>query len=316
MKTPRLLIGMLLLTVGCAKNSYTLPDDTAVFDQSVKYNNKVDIVLMVDNSSSMDTYQNKLAAQAPGMLSALNQFGMDYQIVVVTTDMRPGGNGGIFVGSPKILNRQSTSVENALTNRIKQGTGGSDLERGLSSIETALSKETGFLRSDALLAIMILSNEDDHSTESAEHYIQFLDALKPKFNGVSQAWLLNFIGVPNLQSSCSTALDGIYKEPGLQFIKMAEYSSGLVQAICDTTLADAVTNIKKRIVEVLSEFALGRKPVVESIKVKVNGNEIPQSNDNGWEYIPDGYRIKLHGSAVPGSASDKISIDFTPAEAT
>jgi hypothetical protein len=311
-----IMLTFFTVILGCSKNQYSLPDETQQFAQTVKYNNKVDLVLVVDNSSSMDTYQNKLAQQAPGMIQALNDFGMDYQILVVTSDMRPGGNGGVFVGSPQALNRSTSNLVNVLSARIRQGTGGSDLERGLESLEMALTSQKATLRSDALLAILTLSNEDDHSSNSGGYYIDFLDQFKPKFNGYTQAWVLNFIGVPNLQSSCSTALDGIYKEPGLEWIRLAEHSGGLVQPICDTTLAAAVGNIRKRIVEVLTEFSLGRAPVSGTIVVKVNGVLIPESSENGWEYLPDGHRIKLHGTAVPSSASDTISIDFTPAEAS
>jgi hypothetical protein len=313
-----LFLGTLLLSsflVACNKQQYSLPETTEQFSQNVTYNNKVDLVLMVDNSSSMSTYQNKLAAQAGGMLAALNSYGMDYHIVVVTTDMRAGGNGGIFVGSPKVLTNTTPNLSSVLSTRIQQGMLGSDLERGLLSIETALTHETGFLRDDALLAILSLSNEDDYSDGNTADYKAYFDKLKPKFNGVTQAWLVNFIGVPSLDSNCTTALDGIYKEPGLRWIDLANYSGGLSQPICDTTLASAVNNIRQRIVEVLTEFALGRKPVIGSIVVKVNGNAVPESTTNGWEYIPDGNRIRFHGTAVPG-ATDKIYIDFKPAEAT
>jgi hypothetical protein len=312
-----LLLGLCLVstTLGaCSKQSYSLPETTEEHSQSITYNNKVDIIVMVDNSSSMSTYQDRLATQASAMISALNTYGMDYQIVVVTTDAA-GTSGSKFVGSPKILTRASTNLNSVLTARIKQGNGGSDLERGLQSIEQALAAETGFIRSDALLAILALSNEDDYSAFDVNHYLQFLNNLKPKFNGVTQAWLMNFIGVPSLSSNCTTALDGIYKEPGLRWIELANASGGLVSPICETSLGQAVSNIRQRIVEVLTEFPLSRKPLVETIVVKVNGNLIPQNNDNGWEYIEEGYRIRLHGTAVPASSSDKISIDFKPAEA-
>jgi hypothetical protein len=302
---------------GCNKQTYSLPDQSQVFEQTVQYNNKVDIVLMVDNSSSMDTYQRKLADQVSGMIDSLNKIGMDYQIVVVTTDMRGGGNGGVFVGFPQILTPSTPNLSAVLTNRVRQGNGGSDLERGLQSIETALRGDSSFLRSDAMLAIIALSNEDDYSAGSADDFRQYFDQLKPKFtgfNGETQAWIVNFIGVPDLQSSCSTALDGIYKEPGLKWIALAQASGGLVQPICDTTLAQAVDNIRSRIVQVLTDFHLGRKPKIETIVVKINGQLIPQSNINGWQYIEKGYVIRFYGSAVP-SADSSISVDFTPAEA-
>jgi len=311
----------LCTTVGCNKQQYGLPDQTQDFAQTVTYNNKVDVVMMVDNSSSMSQYQNKLANEIPGMIVALDQLGMDYRIVVITTDMRTGGNGGQFVGSPKVLSANTPSLASTLSARIKQGSGGSDLERGLESLKTVLSPTylnglgAGFLREDALLAVLALSNEDDYSSGSVASYVDFFDTLKPKFKGTTQAWLVNFIGVPSLSSSCSTALDGVYKEPGLRWIELANQSGGRVEAVCDSTLSQAVSNVRQRIVEILTDFHLDREPNVATIVVKINGAVVPRSTDNGWEYVSDGQFIRFHGSFVP-TATDRIAVDYSPAGAT
>jgi hypothetical protein len=322
MKTTKILMTafLALSAIACTKNSFPLADEQKSFSQPTYYNNKVDIVMMVDNSSSMLQYQNKLANEIPGMIANLNAQGMDYHIVVVTSDVRNAGNGNRFVGSPKVLTRATPDVANVLKTRIQQGQTGSDLEQGLTSIKTVLSPDylagegAGFLREEALLAILALSNEDDFSSGSVASYKDFFDQLKPKFKGTNQAWLLNFIGIPNLQSSCNTALGGSFIDPGLRWIELTEYTGGIISPICDGTLASAVENVRKKIVQILTDFHLEREPKVETIVVRVNGAIIPQSNVNGWEYIADGYIVRFHGSAVPG-ADDGISIDFSPIEA-
>lgn len=312
-------LGALLL--GCGKQEFAVPDASIDFASSVTYNNKVDVILMVDNSSSMTQYQNKFADQVPAMLSSLDRLGMDYNFVVVTSDMRSGGSGGMFVGSPKVLKKSTPNLSTLLRARVQQGQTGSDLERGLQSIQSVLSPSylanegAGFLREDALLAVIALSNEDDYSSGSVNSHIDFFEALKPKFKGTTQAWLVNFIGVPNLSSSCSTALDGNYKEPGLRWIDLASYSGGTVQAICDTSLAYAVDNVRKRIVEIMTDYHLGRRPKIETIVVRKNGMLVPQSPTNGWQFLPDTNAVRFYGDAVPG-ADDKISVDFSPMDAT
>lgn len=316
--TVGLLIVGALLAAGCSKHSYSLPATSQDFGQTVTYNNKVDVVMMIDNSSSMDLYQNKLANEVPAMVANLNSLGMDYRIVVVTSDMRTGGNGGVFVGSPKVLSKGNPSLVSLLTSRIKNGSGGSDLERGIESIRSVLSPSylagegAGFLREDALLAIIALSNEDDYSSGSTQSFADFLETVKPPFTNYTKAWVVNFIGVPSMDSMCSSGLD--YKEPGLRWMDLATKSQGRVESICNSSLSFAVENVKKRIIEIITDFKLGRKPVLETIKVYLNGSLIPQSTVNGWEYIEDGFLIRFHGTAVPG-ADVRIKVDFTPAEA-
>ena len=116
-----------------------------------------------------------------------------------------------------------------------------------------------------------------------------------------------------MESSCSPLLGGS-PTPGLRWISLAEESKGIIEEICKTSLKDAVNNIKTRIVSFLTDFYLNRKPVVESIKVSIDGKSIAQDSVNGWEYIENGYILRFHGEAIP-SASAKLSIEFTPAEA-
>jgi hypothetical protein len=320
-KISTVLGALMLLQLGCSKQSYDLEDQSATFGQQVTYNNKVDLVLMVDNSSSMGLYQQRLASSAGNMISTLNRFGMDYRIVVITSDMRSRGSGGRFVGEPKVLFPSTENLTSTLATRIHQGQGGSDLERGLESLMTVLSPSylngegRGFLREDALLAVIALSNEDDYSSGSVQFYADFLESTKPKLKGRIQQWVVNFIGVPDLASSCSTALDGIYKEPGLRWIELAQRSGGLVQPICDTDLGKAVSNISQRIVEMLTDFPINGKPKVETIKVRVDGVVVPRSRENGWDYIPELNVIRFFGNFVPGATS-RIFVDYELAEAT
>lgn len=316
---PQLLPLMFVATalLACNKQTYSLPDDVQKFDSIVKYNSKVDILLMVDDSGGMSTYQGKLADQMPSMINSLNQKGLDYRIVVVTSDMQQPGSGGKFVGNPKVLTKETPNLPTVLTNRVKQGNFGSDNERGLQSIKTALTIETGFLRPDAMLAIIALSNEDDHSPDSAATFRNFFDQIKPKiqgYNGYMQSWMVNFIGLLDVNSPCSSALDGYYKEPGLDWMYLADASGGSKHSICQETMVSTVANIEKRIVEAASEFVLERKPKVETIVVTINGVVIPRSTENGWDYNSTRNSITFYGTSVPGPGAN-ISVDFAPAEA-
>lgn len=319
----KLIVALLAISslVACGKHDFAVPEQSLEFASTVTYNNKVDVVLVVDNSSSMTQYQSKFSDQVPAMVSSLDRLGMDYNFVVITSDMRSGGSGGMFVGSPKVLTKNTPNLINLLKSRVLQGQTGSDLERGLQSLQQVLSPNyltgegVGFLRGDALLAVISLSNEDDYSSGSVASIKQYFDSLKPKFKGTTQAWIVNFIGVPNLQSSCSTVLGGEYKEPGLRWIELANYTGGTVQAICDSSLSTAVDNVRKRIVETLTDYHLGRNPKIETIVVHKNGQVVPRSNIDGWDYIPEIQAVRFYGNAVP-AADDRISVDFSPADAT
>ena len=312
-----LLAGLML--AACNKQEFGLPATSQNFAASITYNNKVDIVLMMDNSSSMIQYQNKFSSQVSAMVNNLNSTGLDYHIAVVTTDMRTGGNGGKFIGSPAYVSNSTPNLVSTLQSHIAVGQLGSDLERGLDSVRAALQPAylagagRGFLRDDALLAIVILTNEDDYSSDSTSSYEDFFDMLKPNFNNSTKGWILNFVGVVSLTAACSTTAD--YKEPGLRYMELADYTGGVKASVCDSSLAAAISNVHVRIVEILSEYPLKSVPNISTISVSLNGVSVPHDATNGWTYDSVANTIHFHGSYQPG-VSDNVQVHYTPATGT
>lgn len=310
---------LLLAMTGCQSQSFDLPQEQQAFGQIVTYNNKVDILFMMDNSSSMLQYQNKFSLQVPQMLEKLNALKLDYHIGVTTSDMRTGATGGDLIGSPNFVTSATPDLINVLASRVKVGQTGSDLERGLESLKSVFSPSMlsgdhrQFLRDDALLVVIFLTNEDDYSAESTTSYISFMDQLKPPFEDGQSSWIANFIGVVSIDSDCNTT--GDFKEAGLRYMDLVAASGGRNESICKTSLAQAVNNIRARILEVMTDFKLSRKPLIETISVLINGQKIAQDPENGWSYDAAGNFIRFHGTAVP-KADDQIVVDFKPAEAT
>jgi len=317
-----LALSLVALLGACSQDvKFDLPQTQQSFGQQVTYNNKVDILWIVDTSTSMDKYQAKLSAEIPSLVSALNAIKMDYHIATVTTSV--GGtvaDGGRFIGTPKYLTSKSSDLTQALRSRLVLGSNGSNRERGLESMATVLSADylagegLGFFRKDALLVVVALSNEDDKTAISnpGSYFSSFLDSVKPPFEDGSRAWVFNFIGVLPSTTNCDTR-DG-YVEVGYDFIDLVNRSGGVQASICDNSLAKAVVDVRARVTQILTDFKLSKKPDVSTIKVVVNSELVPRSSTNGWDYIESLNVIRFYGSAVP-AADASINIDFKPKEA-
>ena len=160
---------------------------------------KMDIVFVVDDSGSMEEEQTNLAKNFPKFASVLDAFktksgaSLDYRIAVTTTGrdvaytidalgfMVPsnekGDNGAFKVtsscggGSQRWVNRSDSSAESTFECRAQVGTSGPSLEMPLYALKLAFNDRmadgtnAGFLRDDALLAIVIITDEDDCSRE-------------------------------------------------------------------------------------------------------------------------------------------------------
>jgi hypothetical protein len=185
----------------------TTPTATLLTGITQKIDNNLDLLFMIDNSSSMTSMQQKLAAQLPTFMQALEHLpnGMpNVHIAVVSSDMGgPGdltasigcttaGDQGKFQYMPgaaaactsTTLNADSTFISDVdgqknFTDPIESvfqciaqlGDFGCGFEHQLGSIDRALGADgmpapatnANFLRDDAYLGIVILSNEDDCS---------------------------------------------------------------------------------------------------------------------------------------------------------
>ena len=304
---------------------FTLPSTSNNFDQNISYNNKVDILWIMDNSESMQKHQQNLSAQIPALVSKLNSLKMDYQMAVITTSM--GGtvaNGGQFIGSPRIMTNSTADLSSQLASRLVVGENGSNLERGLYSMETVLSPTylandgKGFLRYDALLVVIALSNEDDQSrtpaADDATYYTNFLDSVKAPWADGTRSWTFNFLGILTDSGACATTGTD-YKAPGYAFMSLADASNGTKASICSADLSVAVSGISARVMQILTDFKLSSVPNLSTIVVKINGQVIPQDATNGWQYIPDKNVIRFNGTAVP-AADASIVVNFTPASAS
>jgi hypothetical protein len=174
-----------------------------LFQQAV--NRNIDIVFMVDDSSSMTDVQNKLIAQFPVFMNVLKNLpgGLpNVHIGVVSSSMGaggeqgiehcpPGGDQGVFHTAPLgptcgagmlnagqhfIINNNGMAnytgdISDVFTCIALLGENGCGFEHQFESVLRALgadgapapTQNAGFLRADAYLAVILLTNEDDCS---------------------------------------------------------------------------------------------------------------------------------------------------------
>ncbi len=170
----------------------------------------MDVLFVVDNSASMSDEQASLTANFPLFVSVLDEFEvegggfLDYRIAVTTTGMdatptydplpgvvppitlpQSGDNGAFRQGCGMMrpwIERDDGNVASTFECIASVGTGGPDVEMQLSATTTALTLpgQTDFVRDDALLAIVILSDEDDCSIENNQPFTVPDDGCKPR----------------------------------------------------------------------------------------------------------------------------------------
>lgn len=316
---------------GCSNRatSFALPSEQDSFSGKVFYNNKVDILFVVDNSKSMLQYQQRLASQMQAMISTLNSLKMDYRVAVTTSTMSSDSSTypltRKLVGNPVYL---TASNINLLTDRIIVGESGSDLERSLDAMRLVTSSSylssigSDFIRSDALFSVVFISDERDQSSEfgnpNSNDFVNYLNSRKPDFDTGGKAWLANYIGILTNQS-CDILGGSV--SIGTQFLTLVTASGGVKSSICNADLSGAVSNIKARIIDQITAYRFKSEPNKSSIVVTVGSRAILEDAVNGWTLESETFTgskkffLKFHGSSIP-AADENVDVKFKPLTAS
>lgn len=317
-------LAVALCITGCSNGtSFGIGAEEAKYDSTIKYNNKVDIIWVVDDSSSMLPHQQKLANEVSDMITKLNELKMDYRMVVTTTSVGTGYAGGTYTGNPKVLTKATADLVNLLKSRLIPGERGSNLEVGIQSLQNLLADSyvndagQGFHREESLLLINVLSDENDQTAGSSASVVQSLksrlDQFKKPFRPNVGGWIMNFIGVtdPECNRENSFGQDMV----GHRYMDLASSSGGKSFSICNTSLKDAVASLQARVLEIITDYPLASVPNLDTVRVYMNGVLVPRSSVNGWNYIPELRVIRFFGTAVP-SSDVTVKVDYTPAGAS
>jgi hypothetical protein len=242
---------------------------------------KMDIVFVVDDSRSMQEEQVNLAANFPKFVDVLNRFTakngdlIDYRIAVTTTgvdvnvtevisgsiqptEIQKGDNGKFRMTAGMTrpwLERSDVNMTSTFGTIANVGLAGPSWEMPLEGSRRALSDRLGdtnkgFVRDDALLGIVYLTDEDDCSTttlnitqpdglncskfaEPTSSYTSFFDTLKQGRGRWATAVIAG-------QTKCTSKFGSAAEATRLKAFVSQVGSSAVFSSICDGDLAGAL----------------------------------------------------------------------------
>ena len=279
---------------------------------------QADVLFVVDNSCSMSEEQSNLGANLASFLSFAQAQGIDYQIAVTTTDVGSSGEAGRFVerGGTRIITTTTPNANQVFRTNVTLGTSGSGTERGLEAAYLALSDplinthNAGFLRVDAALAVIFVSDETDQSTRQVSFYENFLRNIKG-FQNSAMFSASSVVGIQNPRCTSSNG-DADYAP---RYISIANNTGGVVESICAANWGQTLTNIGLNSFGLRRQFTLSSRPVPVTIAVTVNGNAVPNTTAGGqvnWTYDAATNSVSFSAGAVP-PAGATITITYAVA---
>jgi hypothetical protein len=312
---PAIILGALLWG-GCAnEHDISRMDHEESFYQAGT--DQADILWIIDDSNSMANEQLKVAQGFSQFIHAIRASAddVDFHLGIVTTDMDESNEQrGLLVGDPPYLTREDDFI-NEFGERIQVGVMGSDKERGLQAAyhaltdPDALAYHEGFLRGDAVLALIFVSDENDCSDDNwlgdemdgglcyeiteklvpTAEYIRGFQGVK----GIGGRVVASTIVGPDVSEGCDASW------PGKRYMTIADELDGLNGNICDSDYGDVIAEIGGQISAPQRTFYLSYRPVEESLVVYVDEEEIEPDPELGWQYDDEFVSVGFQGEYVP-----------------
>ncbi len=322
----------------------------------------IDVLWVIDNSGSMAEEQDELANSFYQFISYFARGRVDYRIGVTTTDVF--NDKGELLGSPAIITPPPRTPDpvSAFQRNVRVGTGGKGLEQGLAAAKLALDKQAkiasdllaqrdacvakcegdnaqlckddctrryapDFMRPDAYLYVVAVSDEEDHSFGEVWYYGRYVEQVKGFGNEGTTAFAAIVGEAP--KPACVGA------EVGARYLELVGLSGGVAGSICDQdfsnnlkALANNAAGLRRRFALTCQAPACRIDPSTIEVTVYyrcdaieedigtcderqascegVSADELgihctsPQGKIDGWEWEPGTHSIYFNGKSIPG----------------
>lgn len=271
------------------------------FYQASEESKKMDIVWIIDNSGSMFNEQQALGNNFSAFIDEFITKNVDFKMGITTTDTRPELRGYMWPESDVLLTSEKAKLDEVkfkedFKSLINVGVGGYGIEKGLLASEWFMKNHAKtFLREEAYLSVVIVSDEPDQSYEdlggiwgvpgNLKPVVYFTDYLKSLKSNPGLVKIYSIVSPMEIASAD-------------RYVQASNLTGGLVGSI-EGDFHLLLNDISNALINLLDSFALSGQPEPETIKVFVNGSE-----STYFTYDEISRSIKFHSEHVPAVGSE------------
>lgn len=294
-----------------------IPGKVKVMIEMKEVGTPLDILFVIDNSGSMQEYQQVVMDNAYQFIDQLSKGASDWKLGLISTSESEAPYGG-FDKFDEISRTAPDSVGRFKSAVKALGLGGDVTEKVFTPIVGALTKNSNFLRQNAQLDIIVISDAEEQSKMPAADFVTKLKALGVNMNKTS---LHAFISP--VEFGCPST-DGNFSIPGSPYGDLSQFMTTDYKKLCDPNMAgelvalgSALGNTPKsgEVAPAVMTIPLPSQPDFYSIRVNYGTQEIMGGNaeigwiwDNAKNEIVLGSKIAWQPQA-PGTA---LEVTYVP----
>ncbi len=255
---------------------------------------KADILFVVDNSGSMKEEQSNMSARFPSFIKNLEQ--INWRAGIITTDVSdpalPFSDGQltVFENGQNLLDSQllATDAENLFSKGIQRTERGSSDEQGIFATYRFLERESvknaPFLRADASLNVVIVSDADETPPKDAKGNVVIDHRNNPE---KLLAYLIDKYPLKKFQfhsivvKENDKACLGVSSNEGygLAYEKLSDLTKGIKGSVCAPDYGGQLAFVSEKIKELVKSVSLDCEPAIDAktgkpmFEVKLNNTE-------------------------------------------
>lgn len=268
-----------------------VPPKHVVQSTTLVSQNKVDILLITDNSASMEYEQQSMAKRMGTFISKLT--GLDWRIGITTTDPRDVTLGDGRLIAMKNMTKtyvitsamDTTLAQKALGDTIQRPETGDSSEQGIyatyRAVERSLNPKdatnAGFLRPDAAFAAVVISDEDESAKGFKNKPENLIDLVRTQFHGNKTFTFHSIITKPG-DKHCAETNGATY---GTTYASLSHRTGSggvggaIIGSVCEADYAGQLTGIGQSIQDMKKVLDLQCAPVGDvhsSVVIDLNGH--------------------------------------------
>jgi len=252
----------------------------------------LDVLFVVDNSGSMNIFQQELSNQMSAFMNVFDSSGADYHLAVITTDEARFRQ---FDGYSWIDSAHHDPVQ-WMQNVISSiGIHGSGFEKGIEMAKYALEGDAApgslYNRENATMVIIYVSDEPDHSQGGFGSYLSFFDNYK-----LSLSLMRHFAVIGDYPSGCSFPYLPMSRniQFGSGYYDMTQRYNGSWYSICAADWGQQMQNLANTVTTQRSFELEEPDPVENTILVTVNGQQT-----TNWSYDLSLNAVVFNSDSIP-----------------
>lgn len=258
-----------------------------------------DVLFVVDDSCSMSDEQDELAANFDNFIQSFVGTNLDYHIGVVRSALQTGQDNswGILEDVPgggKWISQDTADPIAAFNDIANVGTGGGDCEMGLQAAFSALTYQAnpgqpndGFYRDDALLTLVMISDEIDHSQDGnvpfacqGITYQEWIPWFMNSLKGANNQDKLSYTAIVGDRPGGCEVGDNSADE-GDGYWQVIDAVGGNFLSVCSSDWSTFLTELGYEAAGLKRSFNLRRVPIESTLVVTVDGVE---PTEGTWVY--------------------------------